>query len=119
MAAALLLAVAAGWWGPLIVRAVIGPDYVIDGVLLGALVAAAGLTAALCITGATVVARGGHAAFAVGWVVAAVSALVLLAAPPLDLGARVVLALSIGPALGLLTHVSYLLVSSARRPAAG
>ncbi|MFF2633056.1 hypothetical protein ACFVR6_09285 [Microbacterium sp. NPDC058021] len=110
--------VVAGVWIAPLIGAWLGEDYAIGGVTLAALVASAGLTAALCITGAAVVARGGHTAFVVGWIVAAACSILLLAVPG-DLDQRVVLALTLGPVGGLAIHIGALIrrESARGRPA--
>lgn len=105
--AAVVLGLLAGLFAAPVVEWAFGPDYVIDGLLLGALVVSAGLTAALCITGAVAVARNGHNAYVLGWVLAAVTAIAVLQLP-IELGLRTVLALAIGPAVGLAVHLGYL-----------
>ena len=96
--------------GP-IVGAVFGSGYVIGPWLVAGIVLTAGLTAALCASGAVVIARGGHTAYLVGWAVAAGTAIGGLFLPlPLDM--RLLVALAVGPALGLAIHTWDLAVRS-------
>lgn len=101
---AMVLGITAWLLGPWVLYVVFGGKYVIDGVTLGALVASAGLTGALCVSGPAVLALGKHSTFTAGWVVAGavtVGALVL----PLDLDTKALLALTLGPAAGFIVHV--------------
>lgn len=101
---AVVLAAAAAWLGPAILGAVFGPDFVVDGVVLGSVVGSGGLVGMLCITGAAVLAGSRHILYSTGWVVAAATSVVLLLAP-LEFSLRAVLALVVGPAVGLLAHL--------------
>ncbi|MCS4276774.1 O-antigen/teichoic acid export membrane protein [Mycetocola sp. BIGb0189] len=72
--------------------------------LLFGMIASAGFTAGLCVSGSAAVATSRHGAFVVGWVVAAITSIALIFAP-IDLATRTVLALSAGPLLGLVVHL--------------
>lgn len=102
-----LAAFLAWWLGPSIL-ALFGPDYVIDGPTAALLVASAGFTAALCVSGPAVLAARGHGNYSIGWLVAAVVVVGVLFLP-VDLNTRSILALFIGPFAGLLIHLGYLL----------
>ncbi len=111
IAAATALASVLAWWlGPAILR-LFGPEYVVDAATAGLLVASAGFTAALCASGPAVLARDGHTAYSAGWIAAAIGVIALLFLP-LDLNTRSILALAVGPAIGLAVHVIYLLRSA-------
>jgi len=100
-------AAALAWWlGPGIL-ALFGPEYVTDGSTAGLLVASAGFTAALCASGPAVLARGGHSAYSGGWLAAAAGVVVLLFLP-VDLNTRSILALAVGPMIGLAIHMGFL-----------
>jgi hypothetical protein len=71
-------------------------------------VASAGLTAAMCATGPAVLARGGHAAYSLGWVVAAILVILGLLLP-WGPDAKSIFALSLGPIVGLTIHLVYVL----------
>ncbi|MFC5930746.1 hypothetical protein D6T64_13170 [Cryobacterium melibiosiphilum] len=73
--------------------------------LLVPLVFASGMIAGLFVTGPAVLSRNAHAAYTTGWVVSAVVAVgaVLL---PWPIGDRVIAALVLGPAVGLIIHTS-------------
>jgi hypothetical protein len=84
-----------------------------SGALLAALVASSALVGMIFISAAAVLAQGQHAALAAGWLAAAfvtVAALVM----PLDFESRVILAIFIGPCVGLAIH-AYAFFSFARR----
>lgn len=99
--------VAAGAFGPWLLRAAFGPDYQTGGGLLAWLTAAAVSVACLTLTGAATVAAALHRAYAVGWVGATVAAALLLTLP-LDLPARTVVALLCGPLVGIAVHLAAL-----------
>lgn len=82
--------------------------------LLVPLVCASGMIAGLFVTGPAVLSRNDHAAYMTGWVVAAVVAtgLVLM---PWAIGDRVVAALVIGPAAGLVIHIASVARGAAQR----
>lgn len=105
-AVGVVAAVAAALLGPWLMALLLGPDYRVDGLVLGGLTLTAALLALLTLTGAATLALDGHRAYAVGWCLASLtSALVLLVPGPL--AARVVLSLTIGPLVGLAVHVSH------------
>lgn len=107
------VAAALAWWiGPEIL-ALFGPKYEIDAVTMGLVVASAGFTAALCVSGPAVLARGAHNIYSLGWSVAA-AVVVLTLFLPLDLTARSILALALGPFIGLLIHTGYLVIVTRR-----
>lgn len=108
-AIAVATAVASGlaWWlGPSLLG-FFGPGYTVEASTAGLLVASAAFTAALCASGPAVLARNGHAAYSAGWIAAAVGVVALLFLP-LDLDSRSILALAVGPAIGLVVHLIYL-----------
>ncbi|MET4639070.1 hypothetical protein [Mycetocola sp. 2940] len=90
--------------GPVLFLTLFGADYAIDAPAMAAVVASAGLTAALCVSGPAVLARGNHAIFVYGWVASAVVLIGVLLLP-LDLVPRTVGALVIGPLVGLAIHL--------------
>lgn len=101
---AVVLGLAAFLIGPWVLDVLFGGKYVIQALTLGALVASAGLTGALCVSGPAVLALGRHSIFTAGWVTAAaVTVIVLLL--PLPLEPRTLLALALGPAAGFVVHV--------------
>jgi hypothetical protein len=108
--------VVAWWAGPWLLH-VINPAYDVAGDVFAGLVLAAGLVAALTLTGAATVALDRHAVYLAGWLGAtAVSGLVLLV--PGSLEARVLLSLVAGPVVGIAVHVGLGFVRSAGRDVA-
>lgn len=106
---------AVSWFAvPPLVGWLFGGGYVLSSWLTFGFVLTASLTAALCASGAIVIARGGHTAFLLGWVLAAIVAVGLLFLP-LEFGTRLVIALAAGPAAGLIVHVIFLRSSAVNR----
>ncbi|GEB44393.1 membrane protein [Microbacterium testaceum] len=106
VAVALLVAIVCGILGPTVIGGLFGDGYRLSGLPLAFLVASSGLTAGLSVTGAATIALRRHTAYLGGWVFAALAAVVLLFVSPGDTITRSVVALSFGPALGLLVHVT-------------
>ena len=108
-AAVILVLSLAGWLlGPPIVALVSGDRFAISGGIAAVIVASAGLVAAMCVTGPALIAARRHTANLVGWVVAAGLTVALLLTP-LEETARIALALTLPPMIGLLLHVGALL----------
>ena len=103
---------AAGVFGPWLLRSEFGAEYLADGALLAWLTAAAVAIALLTLTGAATVAATQHQAYSVGWVSATVASALLLLLP-VSLETRTVIALLCGPLAGIAVH----LVALAREPA--
>ncbi|CAN5213852.1 hypothetical protein BH11ACT4_BH11ACT4_02180 [soil metagenome] len=103
--AAVVVAAIAGFWGPALLRLVFGDGYRLDGLVLAITVVSGGLVGMLCVAGAALLAGGRHGPYSAGWVTAAVATIVILLLP-LPLESRAVLALCIGPAVGLLVHLA-------------
>ena len=103
----LLGVLAAGIFGPWLLRSAFGAEYRADGALLAWLTGAAIAMALLTLTGAATVAAALHRAYSLGWVSATVvsTALLLL---PLDLETRTVVALLCGPLVGIAVHLGAL-----------
>lgn len=82
--------------------------------LLVPLVFASGMIAGLFVTGPAVLSQDRHAAYTTGWVVSAVVAMgaVLM---PWAIGDRVIAALVIGPAAGLVIHITSLVRGGSQR----
>jgi len=102
-AATLVLSALTYWVGSPALALLVGPKYFLEGSVLALLVASAGLVGALCATGPAVLARSQHMVFTAGWVVAAASTVFLLLVPG-ELETRAIVALAVGPTLGLLVH---------------
>jgi len=103
----LLGVLAAGLFGPWLVRTAFGTDYRADGALLAWLTAGAIAIALLTLTGAATVAAALHRSYSIGWVSATVAAALLLLLP-LGLEARTVVALLCGPLVGIAVHLAAL-----------
>ncbi|MGZ8747360.1 MAG: hypothetical protein ACXWZ2_10140, partial [Mycobacterium sp.] len=103
----LLGVLAAGIFGPWLLRSAFGAEYRADGALLAWLTAAAIAIALLTLTGAATVAAALHRAYSLGWVSATVASTALLLLP-LDLETRTVVALLCGPLVGIAVHLGAL-----------
>lgn len=108
-------AVVAALLGDLVLAWVFGSDFVLGPWPLAVIVASSALMGVLFVTGPYAVATRRHLVYAIGWVVAAVVSIGLLLLP-LDFGTRTALALLLGPATGIATHIVGL---SAMRPGRG
>lgn len=106
-------AIAAGLLGPSVML-VFGPAYVVTSLTMAALTFAGCLMAILTVTGTACLARGMHAAYSVGWLVATASTFLLLLLPG-TLEMRVILSLLLGPVVGALVHLMTLLALAGRR----
>lgn len=99
---------AAGWLlGPAVYQLLFPNKLQPDAPFFAILVGSSVLVAALSITAPAVLARSKHLIYSAGWVAAAlvtISALLL----PADFASRTVLALVLGPIVGLIVHGSYL-----------
>lgn len=102
-----LLAVVAAVWGQPVLRLIFGSEFAVGGAALGALVAAAVLIGALFVSGAAVLALRRHGVYAAGWVTASVVSVAALFVPA-DLTVRAVVALIVGPLVGLAVHLAAL-----------
>lgn len=105
-AAALGAGVAVGvlfWFAGDQVSWLLGTGDAVSPLLFANLVASAGVVASLAVTGAALMARSAHGWYAAGWVAAA-AVQVLLMLGPGSLEARVVAALWLAPAAGLVVH---------------
>jgi len=83
-----------------------GPGFAVGGPVLAALTFAAGFTGGLFITGAAVLARERHGLYVAGWWTASASAVLFLLFAD-GAAEATVLALSVGPAVGMLVHVVF------------
>jgi hypothetical protein len=99
-----LLAAAAWAWGPAIIEWISAGRYEVSSAVMATVIASAGLVALMCLTGPALLSETRHTPFVLGWVVAAVATLVMLALP-LPTVERTMAALLVGPALGLIVHL--------------
>lgn len=98
-------AAAAAAVGPPLFGLLLGDEYAAGAGLLAGLTAGAGMLALVTLTGACCLAVGGHRAYAAGWVVATVVAVVILMTP-LELSQRTVISLVVAPVCGALVHAT-------------
>ena len=103
LASAVMLALLGWSVGPTVFVALFGEVFAPAGWLIAALVGSSALVAALCICAPVALARGQHFLYSAGWFVAALATIAALVLP-MDLVARTVLALMVGPAAGLAVH---------------
>jgi hypothetical protein len=99
-----VLALLAAFVGPWAISWVSSGKFVISAGMMAAITASAGVVALMCVTGPALVSKRGHAAYVTGWAVAAVLTVAMLWMP-VELSARVALALLIAPAVGFLVHL--------------
>ncbi|MCT1442623.1 hypothetical protein [Corynebacterium glucuronolyticum] len=97
-------ALAAYLIGPWILRTFFSPDYFVSGWILAILTFAAAWMGALIITGTRTLAAEQHRLYVLGWIAASVSAFGILLLP-LPTTAAVLLALTAGPAIGIVVHL--------------
>lgn len=102
------LALLAWWIGADVFVLLAGESFRMPAGYIGLLVASSVSTGWIMLTGTAVLARGGHTAYSMGWLFAAVVAIALMNAPG-DVFPRTLLALSIAPLAGLVVHFVWLL----------
>lgn len=108
---ALVLSAIAAWVGPALFELLFTSYEPVSAALVFGLVLSAGFMGVLFVTGAGVLARGGHSFYVLGWIAAAVAVVALLLAPlGLTFEVSVVLALFAGPIVGGICHVGGMLV---------
>lgn len=115
LAGGTVLAAAAALAGPWLVRTVYGPRYDPSPWLLGLLTLAAVSMASLVLTGASTIALNNHRAYTLGWVLAALTAVLLLWLLPLSVSPRAVLALGLAPLSGICVHLRAIVSAGGRR----
>ncbi len=104
--------------GPWLIRTLYGSNYQVDALTLGLLTVAAAGMGWLVLTGAAALAISSHGFYTGGWAAAAVCA-VLLSLLPLGLPGRAIVALAVGPLVGVAIHLIALLRHRRRLAAAG
>ncbi|MFD6697515.1 MULTISPECIES: hypothetical protein [unclassified Microbacterium] len=97
------LSALAAWLGPVILHALYPGFDPLSGVVFAAIVASAGLTGVLCITGPALLAASRHRWYVAGWLVSALMTVVVLAAPG-DAQLRILVALVAAPVVGAVVH---------------
>ncbi len=111
VAATLVGAAGAAALGPVLLR-LVNPEYEVAPGTFAGLMIDAGAIAVLTVTGAGCLGLSGHRAYLSGWLLATALAVALLLVPA-SLDTRVVVALALGPAVGVLVQLGWL--RSARR----
>ncbi len=101
--------------GPPVLRAVFGPGYDAGGGIFVGLVAAGLTLAMITLTGWTALALRRHTLFVCGWMVAVAATSVLLTVPA-SLDLRVCVALTGGPVVGAVVHLTTLYRAAPRAP---
>jgi len=102
--------------GPWLYTLLLGDRYAVGGLLLGGLTVGAGMLAVITLTGTCCLALGGHRGYALGWVLAVATALLLLLMPA-SLDVRAVVTLACAPITGIAVHFWSVGRSVARVPA--
>ena len=108
----ILLALSGCAVGPTVFEILFGHRTKVDGLVIGILILSSALVAALSVSSSAVLAKSQHVVYSIGWLVAAVTTVVLLLLP-LGLVPRVLVTLIGGPLAGLVVHALYLLASKA------
>ena len=103
-----LLALAGFFAGPPLFGVLFPGQQTPDATFIAVLVLSSTIVAALCVSAPAVLARSQHVVYTVGWVTAA-AATVLLLVMPIEFSARIVLALTVAPAIGLAVHLAFLI----------
>jgi O-antigen/teichoic acid export membrane protein len=106
-AATLALAALAALVGPWVLDVVYAGKYELPGVVIAVIVASAGLTAGLCLTGPALIAASRHGAYVLGWAAASIGVIGLLLVPLPPVEATLV-ALVLAPMVGVAIHVAAL-----------
>jgi O-antigen/teichoic acid export membrane protein len=104
--AAVTAALAAAAWagGPALIYFISHGQFAVAASTCAAVVASAGLVAAICITGPALLARGQHNWYVAGWVISAAATICLLMTP-VEIGLKTALALLLAPGLGVIMNV--------------
>lgn len=99
-----VIAVLVALVGPTVVRLLFGAAYAMSPSLLAGLTLAAVPLAMLTLSGTAALSVGAHRGYAAGWVCAAVVAVLLLFVP-VELTGRVMLAMTVGPLVGIVPQI--------------
>jgi len=116
IAIGVVLAVAGYLLGPAVFAFAFPREEVPADWLIATFVLSSALVGALCISAPAVLSRNAHSAFSAGWIVAAATTVVCLLLP-LGFIEKTVLALLVGPVMGVLVHAVYLAVVRKGEPA--
>jgi hypothetical protein len=104
--------------GPAVFAFVSSKEVTLDGAFMALLVISSALVGMLSVSASAVLARSQHFVYSLGWVVAALVTIAVMASP-LDLVPRVVAALLLGPTAGLVVYGGWLGAQRSRPVAAG
>lgn len=105
LAATAVLVVLGWFFGLWALNLVAGAPLHIEPSLIAVLVLSSALVAVLSVTGAVVLSRSRHVAYAAGWVLAATITMIALALP-IDFLVRLEVALVLGPLAGIILHLA-------------
>lgn len=108
-------AIAAGLLGPWLMDVLFAGRYEVSSATFAGLMVAAATLAMLTLTGTAALARSAHIGYTSGWIVSALVAFGLLFLP-LPLPDRTVIALIVGPVVGLTVHLLSVVVTSRAAP---
>lgn len=111
--AAVVLGALAWWLGPAVFSWLFAGQFAIEAWILSALVVSSAMMGSLIITAAALLARSNHAGYTAGFLVAAVSTIIVLLVP-LPFEERTVLALLLPPACGILAQCAAFVVYNRR-----
>jgi O-antigen/teichoic acid export membrane protein len=100
----LLCSLGALFIGEFVFTIILGGKFDLEPVELFIMVCSSGMIAAMCITGPGLLVMDKHRDYSLGWLAAAITSIVLLLLP-IDFFVKLNLALLLGPAVGLLTHL--------------
>lgn len=107
-AVAVVGAAAASVVGPPVLRVLFGPEFALDGWVVGLFVLSSGVLGAVMMTTPALIANNRHTANAAGSALSLAVTVAVLATGPGNLELRAPLALIIGPSVGLAVHVATL-----------
>lgn len=110
VSAALVFGVFAFWLANPIIIFLAGSNFSLSPEFLALLTVSSASTALLALTGSAVLASSRHTIYSLGWLTGAAATLGIMVLP-LEVEAKTVLALSIGPILGIFIHLMGLFIS--------
>ena len=113
-AAGAVLALVAWWIGAEVIVLLAGEVFRLPAAYVGLLVASSVTTAWIMLTGTAVLSRGAHTAYSAGWLLAAITAILLMLIPG-DIFTRSLVALAAAPLAGLALHLVALVRSHKAR----
>lgn len=105
LVATAVLAAAGAVIGPWLIDLLYQGRYTLEPLVYAAVIAGAGTTALVCLTGAAALAAGDHARYVAGWAASSVALLLVLVFAPTGLW-TVVTAIALAPAAGVVIHLT-------------